>query len=93
MIKTNVLKPNTNYELNAEDINFSVQLAKVGSVHFLSSQVILTAAEGKGLKFHECNSSGVICEGLKLPDSWIIERIFINTDGKVEVVFKINNKL
>lgn len=34
MIKTNVLKPNTNYELNAEDINFSVQLAKVGSVHF-----------------------------------------------------------
>lgn len=89
---TNNLKPNTNYELNAEDINFSVQLAKVGSVHLLSSQVLLTATENKGLKFQECSSSGVVCDGLQLPSSWSIESIFTNTDGKVEVLFRVNRK-
>lgn len=89
---TNNLKPNTNYELNAEDINFSVQLAKIGSVHLLSSQVLLTAIGEKGLSFYECSSSGVVCYGLELPNSWSIESIFSNTDGKVEVLFRINHR-
>lgn len=91
-MRTNNLKPNTNYELNAEDINFSVQLAKVGSVHLLSSQVLLTATGNKGLKFHECSSLGVICDGLQLPSAWSIENIITNTDGKVEVLFIVNRR-
>jgi hypothetical protein len=73
-----MLKPSCSYTFNKEDLAFVLELAKVGHVHLLSSQVTLTSygdSNRFGFTFKEFGNE-VECIGLKMPDNWCIEGIY-----------------
>jgi len=80
----NQLKPTTGYHFSEADLKFVLELAKVGSVHLLSSQVSLTSRKESStlnLTFKDYGGTeGKSCDGLKLPDNWVIENIYSSGD-------------
>lgn len=72
------LKPTTSFCFSKEDYEFILELAKVGYVKLLSSQVELKSdRENYGITF--IDHVGINkCDGLKLPDNWIIEYVCVN---------------
>lgn len=87
-VKPFILKPNTSYDFSDEDLLFVIQLAKVGSVHTLSSQVVLTSKTS--IEFKE-NVGEHKCPGLRLPENWVIEYISAHEE-QVHITFKVGKK-
>lgn len=76
------------YRFTNEDKLFAMELAKVGHVKFLSSQVTLVS-DDKGLQFKEhATEEENRCEGLTLPSNWVIEGIYFRENG-ISVTFGI----
>ena len=78
------LKPTTQHSFTKQDLEFAMELAKVGHVHLLSNQITLTDVKGSSssnlnLQFKEYGDNG--CDGMKLPDNWLIEEIYASERG------------
>jgi hypothetical protein len=77
------LKPSMSCSLNADDKAFVLELAKVGHVNILTSQVSLMVAAKREnyatINFSD-NASTPKCEGLQLPSNWAIEYISYHED-------------
>ena len=73
------LQTKTDYIFSKEDLDFVLELAKVGGVNLLSSQVRLIS-EKEGFSFKEYHNDGGGCDGLKIPENWVIE--FIGRKGE-----------
>jgi hypothetical protein len=85
------LKPNTSYDFSEADLQFAMELAKVGFVNLSSSQVTLRSS--KGLQFKDYGSDDK-CEGLVLPPNWAIESIYHSEESKsVGVLFSVKKAL
>lgn len=96
-MKTNNFKPNCTYNFSDSDLKFIIQLAKVGKVNILSNQICLTSCENQKLVFLDYGrgeSNERACDGMTLPDGWIIEGIYTEKDGCPSITFGIdhNNK-
>jgi hypothetical protein len=74
------LKPTTRYTFSPADLEFVLELAKVGHVHLLSSQVSLTGFDGKWFSFKDFGDSHTTCNGLQLPPNWVIEWVGFSGD-------------
>jgi hypothetical protein len=86
----NKLKIKTSYIFSQEDKEFAMELAKVGSVHFLSTQVSLESCKRTdNIDFKEWNAEGSL--GLKMPDNWVIQWVGYH-DGRVSITFGISKK-
>lgn len=72
----------TVYHFSKSDLDFILSLAKIGHVHMLSSQVILTDS-GRGI-----SPKNIIGQSLKLPENWRIEWVSASND-KVNITFEI----
>jgi hypothetical protein len=70
------LKPTTQFDFTNEDLQFVIELAKVGHVHLLSNQVSLISIkeydETASLEFKDIMGKEK-CAGLQLPANWVIE--------------------
>lgn len=85
------LNPSTTYSFLKEDLDFVLELAKVGHVHLLSDQVTLLS-EKNGLSFKTYgNDSEKGCDGLKLPDNWFIEGIYTKGEQSLSITFRVKN--
>lgn len=89
------LKPSTSYEFSKSDLEFVLELAKVGHVHLLSNQVSLVSIKETGqssssLSFKEWTGSDESnkCDGMQLPSNWVIEYIGAS-DNKLHVTFGV----
>ena len=81
------LKPKTQYHFSKEDLEFIIELVKVGYVHMLSSQVTLHSR--KCIQFKEFSGDNDGCDGLKLPENWIVEGIYGEPIGQYDADVKI----
>lgn len=83
-------KPSTSYRFTKEDMDFVLELSKIGYVKLLSCQVSLVS-DDKGLSFKEWSSSdeSLRCDGLSLPDNWVIEGIWFRENG-ISVTFGVS---
>ena len=71
------LKPTTSFTFTKDDLDYVLQLAKVGHVNLLSSQVSLITKD-KSFNFKVYNDDkNKECKGLTMPSNWCIE--FIGT--------------
>lgn len=68
------LKPHTVYGFSTSDLEFVLEIAKVGHVHLLSNQVSLLTDQTFSFKEYGEEESKK-CDGLKIPDNWAIEHI------------------
>lgn len=87
-----MLKPNTTYKFTDADKQFVLELAKVGHVSLLTSQVSLITkpdSHNPYLSFKEYGSNeNDKCEGLKLPHNWVIEYISAK-DNQISITFGV----
>lgn len=85
------LKPSTSYTFTEADLEFVLELSKVGHVHLLSSQVELYLGKdigSNGVSFVDGYGSDSKCPGLTLPSGWVIEGIWYREKG-VSVTFRV----
>jgi len=89
------LKPSTDYRLTEADWRFVCELAKVGYVHVLTNQVSLIAEttgrkDAHSISFVEYGGGDENrrCQGLKLPDHWLIEHISSSSE-RLSITFFI----
>lgn len=89
------LKPGTSYDFNEADLQFVVELAKVGHVHLLSNQVSLITTreydENASMEFKDIMSEEK-CDGLRLPHNWCIEWIGSSKKG-ISITFGVKKVL
>lgn len=85
------LKPNTTYTHSQADLQFVLELAKVGHVHLLSSQVsLISEKRNSEISFKDWGSVGEKeCKGLKIPENWHIEYIGI-VDEALHITFGVS---
>lgn len=78
----------TRYALSAADYTFCIELAKIGHVNIMSSQVTIIAIKGYsegGLDF-----SKNVKNGINLPDNWRLEFAGYSEERKAfQITFKI----
>lgn len=92
------LKPGTSYGFTPEDYEFILELTKVGAVHILSHQVQLldinvgktNTPTGHGFGFKDVSQSKNPCNGLTLPDGWVIENIY-TMDCGTSITFGVSH--
>ena len=88
------LKPTTTYSYSKADLDFCTELMKIGHVHIMSSQVVMKVLKEShssaiSFSFKEFASEGKGCDGLKLPDNWVVEYIF--SDGnQLSITFGVH---
>ena len=74
------------YYFNKHDIEFIIELAKIGFVNVLTTRVVL-----KSSPCGEINPKKTSGHDLKLPDNWRIEQMCIR-DNSVQITFRISIK-
>lgn len=87
------LKPTTSYDFTKADLEFVLELAKVGHVHLLSSQVSLCVFKDYdnsiGFSFVDYTGNEK-CNGLTLPSNWTIESIYATGHHQITGVQKLS---
>jgi hypothetical protein len=88
-----MLKPTTNYRFSESDLQFVLELAKCGHVHLLSNQVSMIDVRSSGNRpnftFKEYGITDMVgCEGLKMPENWVIEGIYTD-DNSLNITFGV----
>lgn len=92
----NNFKDSTSYDFSKSDYDFIIELSKVGYVHLLCNQVSLMDDRAGRRETHHSfpfKNGSIInqecCDGLKLPDNWLIE--YISSDeNKLSITFKVS---
>ena len=74
------------YNFTQEDLDFAIQLAKIGNVHLYSSQVKLSSHNTSALNFKESFPAGI-----KFPKNWGIEYMNGNERG-ISVTFNVTQE-
>lgn len=83
------LRPSLSQIFTHADYEFCKELMKVGHVHTLSHQVELI--HNKAYLSFADNVGDNKCEGLKLPDNWLIESVS-GCEGQVRMLFRIRKE-
>lgn len=81
------LKPSVRYSFSKEDLEFALELAKVGQICLLSSQVCLQSTKNAPILFTD-SAGETVCDGLQLPSNWLIEGIY-QDDQYISVTFGV----
>jgi hypothetical protein len=82
------LNPTTSYRFSHDDLDFVLELAKVGSVRLCSSQVTLLSDRDKGFQFKQYADADK-CIGLTMPSNWIIEGIYCS-EKHISITFGVD---
>lgn len=87
-----MLKPTTQYIFSEADLQFILELAKVGHVNLLSSQVSFIALGSSSSKPHfsfKDYGCEVKCDGLQMPPNWVIEGIYTG-ENTLKITFGVS---
>ena len=89
------LKPTTSYDFSKSDLDFVLEIAKVGHVHLLSNQVSLVVFKEHdssiGMTFMDYGGGDdKKCIGLQLPDNWYLENIYAQGHHELKGVLKLS---
>ena len=88
------LKPTTSYDFSKSDLEFVLELAKVGHVNLLSSQVTLVVFKEHesfcGMTFKDYGGGDLKkCEGLQLPENWVLEGVYAKGHHDIKGVLQL----
>ena len=94
IMKSENLFTNTSFDLSEKDYAFAIELAKIGHVHFLSSQVVFKDERfGKKEDAHSISvpRNGTNVKGFTFPKNWLVEYIIANEYG-ISITFKVEKE-